>query len=307
MHTNRIFPARKFLVWLGALLSLDLLAGCDNVVLTNLTPGSLPENPSQIYTLTLRVTPKFKSIDRASISPRVVVDGQNFAMTRSALGTGLYEFEYQLPAGRDEIAYYFLVDYQYDSNGSIQQGQAYTEISHAKIVRRYVLSLEVNRGPVGARISVVGRGFTPQDVIYFDNNPVRTVFESPNALSFYVPGLAAGQNYKVMLGGASGNSPVGTFRIDTSSLTVFPTSLTLRTGERQSLTFTVPHAAPPGGLLLDLTTDVPESVIMPEVIVPDGQNSVTVTVEGGRPGTGSLYLKGYDTGEVTIPVSVTAR
>ena len=69
----------------------------------------------------------------------------------------------------------------------------------------------------------------------------------------------------------------------------------------------MPHAAPPGGLLLDLTTDVPESVIMPEVIVPDGQNSVTVTVEGGRPGTGSLYLKGYDTGEVTIPVSVTAR
>jgi hypothetical protein len=307
MHTNRIFPARKFLAWLGALLALALLAGCNNVVLTNLTPGSLPENPSQIYTLTLRVTPKFKSVDRASIAPHIVVDGQNFAMTKSALGTGLYEYEYKLPAGRDEIAYYFLVDYQYDSNGTLQQGEAYTGIAHAKIVRRYVLSLEVNRGPVGARISVVGRGFTPQDVIYLDNTPVRTVFESPNALSFYVPGLPAGQNYKVMLGGASGNSPVGTFRIDASSVTVSPASLNLHSGERQPVTFTVPNAAPPGGLLLDLTTDVPESVIMPEVIVPDGQNSVTVTVEGGRPGRGSLFLKGYDAGEVTIPVSVTAR
>ena len=170
-----------------------------------------------------------------------------------------------------------------------------------------MLSLEVNRGPVGARVSVLGRGFTPQDVLYFDNTPTRTVFESPNALSFFVPALPAGQNYRVMLGSAAGNSPVGTFRIDTSTLSVTPSSLTLRTGDRQPLTFTLPNAAPPGGLLLDLTTDIPESVIMPEVIVPQGQTSLTVTVEGGKPGSGSLFLKGYGAGEVTVAVSVAAK
>jgi hypothetical protein len=307
MHTNRISLARKFLFGLGVALAAILLAGCQAVVLSNLTPASLPENPSQIYTITLRATPKSNAIVAGSVTPHIVIDGQNFPMIKSSIGENLWEFDYQLPAGRDQIAYYFLVDYDVSMSNGVSHAQTYTAVTHASIVRRYVLSLEVNRGPVGARISVLGRGFTPQDVIYFDNTPVRTVYESPNALSFFVPPLTAGQNYKIMLGSAAGNSPVGTFRIDTSNLTVSPSSLTLRTGERQSLTFSVPNAAPPGGLLLDVTTDVPESVIMPEVIVPQGQTSITVTVEGGRPGTGSLFLKGYGAGEVTVPVNVSAR
>jgi hypothetical protein len=48
-------------------------------------------------------------------------------------------------------------------------------------------------------------------------------------------------------------------------------------------------------------------VIMPEVVVPEGQTSVTVTVEGGKPGAGSLFLKGYGSGEVSVPVTVAAR
>jgi len=307
MHTNRISPARKILLGLGASLGLLLLSGCQSVVLTNLTPASLPENPSQIYTITMRVTPKIDTIVPGSIKPEIVIDGHKYAMSKSSLAEGLYEFDYQLPAGRDELAYYFLVNYQTETNGMHNPYEVYTEITRAHIVHRYVLALEVNRGPVGARVSVLGRGFTPQDIIYFENTPTRTVFESPNALSFFVPALEASRNYQVKLGSTSGNSPVGSFRIDASSLTVTPASLTLKTGEKQTLTFTVPNAAPPGGLLLDITTDVPESIIMPEVIVPAGQTSVTITVESGKPGTGSLFLKGYGAGELTIPVTVTAK
>lgn len=307
MHTNRISLARKILFGLGAVLALAMLSGCDSVVLTNLTPASLPENPSEIYTITLRVTPKVDAVVAGTIRPHIVVDGQNYAMNPSALGEGLYEFDYQLPAGREELAYYFLVNFEVESNGTHASREAYSEITHARIVHRYVLSLEVNRGPVGARVSVLGRGFTPQDILYFDNTPARTVFESPNALSMFVPALAPNHNYRVMLGSAAGNSPVGTFRIDASNLSVNPAALVLRTGERQTLTFSVPNAAPPGGLLLDITTDVPESVIMPEVIVPQGQTSITITVEGGKPGTGNLFLKGYGSGEVNVPVTVTAK
>lgn len=307
MHTNRFFSARKFLFSLGAALSLLLLAGCDGIVLTNLTPPSLRENASQIYTITLRVTPKVDAIQRPSIAPHIVIDGQNFAMNKASLGEGIYEFDYQLPPGRDELAYYFLVNYMIVNNGIASPAEAYTEITRSKIERRYVLSLESNRGPVGARIGVVGRGFTPQDVISLDGNPVRTVFESSNSLSFFVPALAAGRNYQVAIASPSGNSSVGTFRIDGSSLSVSPTSLTLRTGETQTITFTIPNPAPPGGLLLDLTTDVPESVIMPEILVPQGQTTVTVNVQGGRPGNGSLFLKGYGAGEITVPITVTAK
>ena len=307
MHTNLISPARKILLGLAAVAMLALLPGCETVTLTNLTPAAMPENPSQIYTFTLRVTPRTNTVPPKSITPHIVVDAQSFDMKSSSLGGGLYEFEYQVPAGRDDLAYYFLVNYETEGNNVVAPGEAYTEVAHVKIVRRYVLSLEINRGPVGARVSVVGRGFNSQDLIFFSGVAARTVCESPNALSFFVPPLEAGKNYSVALNGGNGYSPVGTFHIDPSTVSVTPSSLTLRSGARQILSFTIPNPAPPGGTLLDLTTDVPESVIMPEVIVPAGNTSVTVTVEGGRPGSGSLFLKGFGAGELSVPVTVTAK
>lgn len=307
MQNSRLTLTRKFFFWIGALLGVALLTGCDAVTLTNLTPSTLPENPSQIYTLTLRVNAKGSSIVPGSVKPHIVIDGQNVAMAKSSMGEGIYEYDYRLPPGRSEFAYYFLVEYEVAFAERTEPREAYSEINRVTVTNRYVLSLETNRGPVGAHISILGRGFSPQDVVYFDNVPVRTVYESPTSLSFFVPALPPARNYEVMLGSAAGNSPVGTFRIDASSLSVMPTELNLRSGETQSLTFTVANSAPAGGLLLDVTTDVPESVIMPEVVVPAGQNTVTVNVQGGKPGQGSLYLKGYDTGEVTIPVNVTAQ
>jgi hypothetical protein len=307
MHAKRFLSAGSIVSWACAAAALALLPGCATVALTNLTPSSLPENPSEIYTFTLRATPKSNTVESVSIAPRVVVDGQIFDMKKSSFGGDIYEFDYQLPPGRDELAYYYLVDYKVEGNGTESSGQSYTDTEHARIVRRYVLSLEVNRGPVGARVGVFGRGFSPQDAITFDGAPVRTVYSSSTSLSFIVPSLAGGRNYRVALGSTTGNSDIGTFRIDPTNVTVTPSTLALATGERQTLTFAVPSPAPSGGLLLDVTTNAPESVIMPEVVVPEGQTSVTVTVEGGKPGSGSLFLKGYGDTDVTVPVTVTGK
>lgn len=275
-------------------------------MLTNLTPPALPDNASEIYTFTLRVSPRSNVVERPSIVPRIVVDGQIYPMKPSSL-PDIWEFDYQIPAGRTEIAYYFLVDYQVAGNNTTQSGQAYTGLQHAEVVRRYVAMLDSNRGPVGARVGVLGRGFTPQDQVAFNGQPVgRTTFESPNSLSFLVPALSPGV-YQVSVANPGGSSPVGSFRIDSSgAITASPASLNLVSGQQSSLTFNIGSAAPAGGLLLDVATDVPESVIMPEVVVPEGQTSVTVTVTGGRPGNGSLVLRGPGNG-LTIPVSVTAR
>ncbi len=304
MQNSRLHRARQFLLLPVIFLGLVFLTGCESVTLTNLTPANLPENPSGIYTITLRVNNRKAVNTPVNIEPYIIIDGQNHRMTPSRLGAGLYEFDYQIPSGRTELAYYFLVKYQIELQDGRQERETYSELTRATVVNRYVLSLETNRGPVGARVSVLGRGFTPQDAIYFEGHPVRTVYESPNSISFFVPALGSGQNYQVLLSSASGNSPVGTFRIDSSNLTVTPSALVLRTGETQTLTFTIPNHAPAGGLLLDLTTDIPESVIMAEVVVPAGQTTVTVSVQGGVPGVGNLFLQGYGAGEVTIPVTV---
>ncbi|MEN9633968.1 MAG: hypothetical protein RL077_2372 [Verrucomicrobiota bacterium] len=305
MHTNRISPARKIIVWLAAILGLALLSGCETVTLTDLTPKSMAENPSQIYTFSLRVTPRTNTV--SGVSPNIIIDGRNFKMKASTLGQGLYDFEYQLPTGRDRVAYYYLVTYNIEGNNVSTPQENYTSVENIQIVRRYVLQLEVNRGPVGARVSIVGRGFTPQDTIHFNGVPARTTLDSPNAVSFYVPQLETSRNYQVTLNSAAGNSPVGTFRIDPSSVSVSPATLNLRSGDRQTLTFSLPNPAPSGGTLLDINTDIPDSVIMPEVIVAQGQTSVSIQVEGGKPGRGQLFLKGFGSGEVTVAVTVTPR
>jgi hypothetical protein len=304
MDLNRLSFARQIIPVMGAAAALSLMSGCGTVALTNLTPSSLPENPSGIYTFTLRVAPKSASVIADSITPHIVVGEESHDMKRSDVSTEIYEFDYKLPPYRSDISYYYLVGFNMSGNLTSSTEQAYTPVQHTDIVSRYILALEVNRGPVGAKIGILGRGFTPQDLVGFDGTPVRTVYESPTSLAFFVPALAPGVNYKVSISGATGNSPVGSFRVDASDVTVDPASLTLAPGQSQTLTFTVANPAPTGGLLLDVTTDVPDSVIMPEVVVPEGQTSVSVTVQGGKPGTGSLFLKGYGNGEVSVPITV---
>jgi hypothetical protein len=304
MDLKRLSPARQILLLSGSVLALAAISGCASIAITNLTPSSLPENPSGIYTFTVRVAPKTASVIPDSITPTIVVGEASHPMVRSAASTEIFEYDFKLPAFHSEIGYYYLVGYNTSGNLNSSAHQDSSALLHTSIVSRYVLALEVNRGPVGAKIGILGRGFTPQDLVGFDGTPVRTVYESPTSLGFFVPAFAPGRNYKVTIAGAAGNSSVGSFRIDSSEVTVEPASLSLAPGQKQSLTFTIANPAPAGGLLLDVTTDVPDSVIMPEVVVPEGQASVTVTVEGGKAGSGSLFLKGYGNGEMTIPVTV---
>ena len=76
MHTNRISPARKILFWLGSLLGLFVLTGCD-FTLANLTPATMPENPSSIYTIQARAVPKAATIVKNSTDARIVIDNQD--------------------------------------------------------------------------------------------------------------------------------------------------------------------------------------------------------------------------------------
>lgn len=290
-----------------ALLALVFLAGCQSMLITNMTPDSVPANPSQIYTITANFAPAAgANVDLASVRARIVIDGQIHDMTRAA-ANNVWEFEYQLPAGRTSAAYYFIVGYAHrDSTANTPLTEVTSELQHLNVAGRYVIRPEANRAPVGARVSVLGAGFSPQDVVYFDQTPTRTVFESPSSISFFVPAVPAGQSYTLRVAGGGQTLNVGSFRVDAISFTVFPSALTLRTGEQQAVTFTIPQPAPAGGMLIDVTTDVPESIVMPEVIVPAGQMSVTVPVQGGKAGSGSLFFKS-NAGESSVPVTVTAK
>lgn len=304
MEKNRIFQARRIWQWLAAVAALTFLTGCDELTITNLTPSELPANPSQIYTFSAKFHPKSRGFIESSLDPQIVIDGKIHRMDPSPVGGHIYEFDYQLPAGRNEVTYYFLATYDISFSGTASMREAYAPVTTATIRNRAVLSMIANRGPVGARIGVVGQGFTAEDIVTLNGQPTRTIFESSNSLSFFVPAIPPGRNYQVAVVGPTNTHAIGTFRVDPLGIEVFPSALDLSQGQTQSVTFTLPRAAPMGGLLLDVTTDVPDSVIMPEVVIPAGSNSVTIPVQGGLPGSGSLYLTGFGGGEVVIPLSV---
>lgn len=304
MEKNRILHARRIWQWLAAALAITLFTGCDDLKITNLTPSSLPANPSQIYTFSAKFDIKSRGYVEGSLQPQIVIDGRIHDLQPSPVGPDIYEFDYQIPGNRSQVTYYFLASYNVSFSGRENLREAYSPVTTATLSSRQVLSMISNRGPVGARIGIVGKGFTPQDVVTLNGQPTRTVFESNNALSFFVPAVPPARNYQVRVDGASGSQIVGPFRVDPLGIEVFPSSLNLSEGQTQQVTFTLPQNAPNGGLLLDITTDAPDSVIMPEVVVPAGSNSVTVPVTGGMPGSGALYLTGFGGGEVVIPISV---
>jgi hypothetical protein len=282
---------------------LLVLTGC-NFTITNLTPETVPQNPSQIYTITASFRPTSSQIDATTIHARIIVDGNAHPMSRSSVGTDIWEFDYQLPAGRTNATYYFICDYS--TKNTSGTSEVYSELQTLNIAGRYVIRSEASRAPVGSRVSILGAGFSTFDIVYFDTTPTRTVFESPSSLSFFVPAVEPGRNYKLSVRGSGINLEVGSFRVDAISFQVTPAAVVLRSGEQQALTFTIPQPAPAGGMLIDVTTDIPESIVMPEVMVPANASSVTVPVQGGKPGTGSLFFRS-SAGESTVAVTVTAK
>ena len=85
MQNKPLFHARRICLGLAAVLCLGFLTGCDEVKITNLTPNTLPENPSQIYTISARITTHTSGIVPGSLRPQVVIDGKQFPMQPSAI------------------------------------------------------------------------------------------------------------------------------------------------------------------------------------------------------------------------------
>ncbi|MBE2214152.1 MAG: IPT/TIG domain-containing protein [Opitutaceae bacterium] len=291
---------------LAASAAVLLLAGCD-VKIINRTPATFTENPSGVYTITAEVQVKSGVVKKETLKPSIVIDGQIYPMTQSDLAPNMWEYDYRLPAGRSEGKYYFVATFDTSANGKDNQRDSYTDVHTFTIANRYTLSLDVNRAPVGSTVTVLGRGFTPTDVIYLGDSAAQTQYKSANTLTFTVPAVPGGRNYPVSVGGPGSNLQVGTIRVDEGAISVFPNSLALATKGRRQLVFTIPAPAPDGGLLLDITTDVPASVVMPEVVVPAGQQSVNVVVEGGKPGSGTIFIKAPGFGEATVAVTVSGR
>lgn len=298
--------AKKFVSVCAAAAAM-LAAGCSG--LTNLTPERVPENSSRVYTLSMSAYINDGSLVRDSIEPFVVIDEQIIPMKeiRDMKYDRLYEYDYTLPKGRNEAKYYFLLKYKVSNNidgvkkdREMKSPTVYT----LKPATRYIVNMQNERGPVGASVTVLGRGFDKQDVIRVGGVDADTEYLSRSTLSFVVPPLKSGKTYDVELVGEKGEIWIGAFRVDTAKMGVSPSSITLAGGDIVNMIFDIGFKAPKGGYQIDVKTNIPSSIIMDDVVVPEGQSSVSVMLKAAAPGKGFLYVNGLGFNETTVPVVV---
>ncbi|MGC6455019.1 MAG: hypothetical protein ACON39_08555 [Coraliomargaritaceae bacterium] len=87
-------------------------------------------------------------------------------------------------------------------------------------------------------------------------------------------------------------------------ISVLPASLLLKNGQRGTVAFSLPEAVSGEGLYLKITTNIPDSIIMPEAMIPAGERSINVPMEGSSPAEGFLFVEAEGYQPIQIPVSV---
>ncbi len=285
------------------LASLVVFAGCTQRIV-NLTPERLPQNPSGIYTLSAATDFENEAVVGGTLKMEIVIDGQRHEMEPSPVGEGMWDFTYRMPENRDAAAFYFIASYDSFIRDSIVPKSDQSPLFRVNLANRYVITMESERGPVGSRIPVVGRGFTEFDTIRIGGIEAETDYGNANAISFVVPALEADKGYQVEIDGSDGRLPIGVFRVDAARLQVSPSTLRVTVGERGTFVVGIGTMAPRGGLPVEALTDIPEALVMPEIVIPHGSRTVSVPFEGRSRASGEVYLKAPGFEEVRLPVII---
>jgi hypothetical protein len=289
-----------------AFLLLGMLSSCRQPTFINLTSKNISQNPSGIYTLQTEIDIQDRRVVKDTVEVSVIVGGDSITMVKDPVNPSLWSCDYKLPQGFDEATYYFQVDYSTKlNNGALRPGEIKSDLQVFRLENRYVGNLASYRGPVGVEIAVQGRGLTKYDSITFGGEKASTRYLSENELRFTVPALPSGIDYPVQLiGGPHGALDIGNFRIDESPLGVVPSSLEIVSGDSATLLFKIDYDAPEGGLSIDVKTNVPDSIVMPEAVIAEGDRTVNIPIQGGSVGEGKMIISapGYDSVEVSVRV-----
>jgi hypothetical protein len=291
----------------SSLFLLLIFAGCRTMSVENLTPTAMPMNPSGIYTLSVKAVPLSDAVERDSVTAKVVVGGETHPMTVNPVAANVFDFDYRLPEGVDTARYYFLINYRFFRPGN-QPGdlrEYSSALQEFRLQSRFAISLETERAPIGTPINIFGRGFSRNDRIFVGERAADTRYISESTLQFVVPEVDSGTSYPVELRSGRSVESVGFLRVDPANpLQVIPAVVELERGERATLVVAIDNPAVSGGVPISVETDIPDSIIMPEVKIPAGARTVSVTIEGGEPGEGSLYLSGRGFAEIRVPLTV---
>jgi hypothetical protein len=99
-----------------------LLASCTTSLITNLTPSTLPRNPSGQYLVEMKLDSSQQTLRPESIKAFVLVGFESYPMRPTLKMTNRWEALVPIAADKDSIIYHYKVDYQYNRFGKPGQG-----------------------------------------------------------------------------------------------------------------------------------------------------------------------------------------
>ncbi|MDR1401636.1 MAG: hypothetical protein LBI81_01595 [Puniceicoccales bacterium] len=250
----------------------------------------------------MSISPNGKHIVSDECSAWIIIDGEMHQMNK--VKDLEYTHNYKRSAGRHKATYYYEVDYKEKSTLGGKFKSERSKLYNLTISNRYVIGFESNRGIPGSTCTLLGRGFEEGDNIEINGIPCETTFVSPNALSFAVPLLNNCGKYHAKLVSDNGDLGVGDFTVDPIALHANLSKIELSSGEKQILIITTDIEAPKTGILVDVTTNIWDSIIMKDIFIPAGARSAAAVIQGGTPGSGMLYLTANGFDELKIPLEI---
>ncbi|MDR0693098.1 MAG: hypothetical protein LBF49_00795 [Puniceicoccales bacterium] len=278
-----------------------VVSGCNSMIRNN-TPAQFPQNGSETYTIAMSVNPNGTHLIPNSCSAHIVIDGETHRMDKNS--DFEYSYNYARSAGQHRVNYYYEIDYKRKVNSSVREKSQRSKLYGLTIVNRYVIGFESNRGVPGSKGTLLGRSFERGDYVEIGGVPCETTFVSPNSLSFVVPILGHGNRHHARLVSDNGDIGLGFFHVDRVSFHSNLSSISLEPGEKQVFVVSINFDAPREGIEIDVTTNIPDSIIMKDIFIPAGARSTSVVIQGGIAGSGMLYLAAAGFEELKIPVEV---
>ncbi len=289
-------------------------AGC-GVTVRNTTPSMLVRNASGIYPIEARVNKNNSAILDKSIRTDLVIWDQTVPMTLVAPSTDTepshWTHSLVVPPGQSEIYYYFRIRYQLEKPlVSIENREAVfprgapQKTYLLRISDRMSAGLDSERGRVGSTISVLGKGFTPDDHVSIGGQLMPTTFKDSGVLKFQILPVAGNQSYPVeVVGAANDVIKSGTLIVDNSDFAVIPIALVQ--GAKAWLTIRIPQPAPPGGITVTLKPSDPTLVDLPaSITIKEGKTEAVIKTVGGAIGAATLSVESLGFQPASVPINV---
>ncbi len=294
---------------ISSAISILVLSACSSV--SNLTPHKVVENDNGVYTLTMAAKINDNTVVRGTERPYIVIDGQRHLMKTvlNLRNEVMYQYDYTFPKGKESVSYYYLVDYKArinhgtaTENRTIDSGELFV----LRPLTKYVMGLKQESAFVGNIVQIQGVGFDISDVVTVGGKEATIASVSRNALSFNVPSLEGNKTYDVEIKNDDNSiSWAGSLYVKARDLLVSPSRITRTSGQTVNMIFDIGFNAPEGGFYVDVQTNIPSSVIMPEITIAEGESSVAVPVKFVGAGSGALFVnaEGFKEKIVTIRVN----